>query len=141
LLIKPKVRSLGDKLPRRVIRLIGEKRRTLTIAVGAILGVLVTLSSVGAGALGTVSLLLLYPSLAAVTVVGTDLAYAIPLTAVAGIGHWALGNVDIALLTTLLIGSVPGIWAGSHLSAKIPDRILRPVLACVLILVAVKCLR
>lgn len=141
LLIKPRVRSLGDKLPRRIIRLIGEKRRTLTIVVGAILGVLVTLSSVGAGALGTVSLLLLYPSLAAVAVVGTDLAYAIPLTAVAGIGHWALGNVDIALLATLLIGSVPGIWAGSHLSAKIPDRVLRPVLACVLILVAVKCLR
>lgn len=141
LLIKPRVRSLGDKLPRRIIRIIGENRKMLTIAVGALLGVLVTLSSVGAGALGTVSLLLLYPSLAAVSVVGTDLAYAIPLTAVAGIGHWTLGNVDTSLLATLLIGSVPGIWVGSHVSAKIPDRILRPLLACILILVAVKCLR
>jgi uncharacterized membrane protein YfcA len=140
LLIKPRVRSLGDKLPRRIVRIIGENRKMLTITVGALLGVLVTLSSVGAGALGTVSLLLLYPSLAAVTVVGTDLAYAIPLTAVAGLGHWTLGNVDTSLLATLLIGSVPGIWVGSHVSAKIPDRILRPLLACILILVAVKCL-
>jgi uncharacterized membrane protein YfcA len=141
LLIKPRVRTLGQKLPRRIIRLIGENRRILTILVGAILGILVTLSSVGAGALGTVSLLLLYPSLAAVAVVGTDLAYAIPLTAVAGLGHWTLGNVNTELLVTLLVGSVPGIWVGSHLSAKIPDRVLRPVLVCVLILVAVKCLK
>jgi uncharacterized membrane protein YfcA len=141
LLIKPRVRSFGEKLPRRVVRLIGENRKALTISIGAVLGTLVTLSSVGAGALGTVSLLLLYPSLAAVTVVGTDLAYAIPLTAVAGLGHWTLGNVDMALLGTLLVGSLPGIWVGSHISAKIPDRILRPVLACVLILVAMKCLR
>jgi uncharacterized membrane protein YfcA len=108
--------------------------------VGAVLGFLVTLSSVGAGALGTVSLLLLYPALPAVRVVGTDLAYAIPLAAVAGIGHWALGNVDWQLLATLLIGSVPGIWLGSMVSARIPERVMRPVLATVLLAVAVKCL-
>jgi uncharacterized membrane protein YfcA len=112
----------------------------LTIGMGSCLGVLVTLSSVGAGALGTVSLLLLYPSLPAVSVVGTDLAYAIPLATVAGLGHWMLGNVDWALLATLLVGSIPGIWVGSHLSARIPARVLRPIMATVLAAVAVKCL-
>lgn len=141
LLIKPQVRSLGSRLPRSTVRLLGTYRKLLTVGVGVLLGALVTLSSVGAGAIGTVSLLLLYPSLAAVSVVGTDLAYAIPLTAVAGLGHWRLGNVDFSLLFTLLVGSVPGIWVGSHLSAKIPEKILRPILATVLVLVAVKCLR
>ena len=140
LFIKPKVRTLGGSLPRSVIRFIGEKRRLATIMVGAFLGVLVTVSSVGAGALGTVALVLLYPGLAAVSVVGTDLAYAIPLTAVAGLGHWALGNVDWSLLATLLLGSVPGIWIGSHISARIPEKVLRPMLATVLGAVALKCL-
>lgn len=140
LLIKPRVRAFGERLPRSAIRFLGRDRGMITVFVGAILGVLVTLSSVGAGALGTVSLLLLYPSLAAVSVVGTDLAYAIPLTAIGGLGHWRLGNVDFSLLITLLIGSVPGIWVGSHLSARIPERLLRPALATVLVLVACKCL-
>jgi hypothetical protein len=73
-----------------------------------------------------------------VKIVGTDLAHAIPLTAVAGAGHWALGNVDVVLLGSLLVGSIPGIWVGSHLSAKIPERFLRPVLATVLLLIGVK---
>jgi len=85
-------------------------------------GVLVTLSSVGAGALGTVALLFLYPRMTTLKIVGTDLAHAIPLTAVAGIGHLGLGNVDVVLLGSLLIGSLPGIWVGSHLSAKDPER-------------------
>jgi hypothetical protein len=109
-----------------------------TILTGAVLGILVTLSSVGAGALGTVALLFLYPKMKTVKIVGTDLAHAIPLTAVAGAGHWALGNVDIVLLGSLLVGSIPGIWVGSHLSAKIPERFLRPVLATVLLLIGVK---
>jgi uncharacterized protein len=140
LCIKPKVRSLGKRLPRGAIRFIGEKRRVATICIGAFLGVLVTLSSVGAGALGTVAILLLYPGLPAVGVVGTDLAYAIPLTSVAGCGHWMLGNVDWVLLGSLLLGSVPGIWVGSHISARIPERVLRPIVATVLAAVAVKCL-
>jgi uncharacterized membrane protein YfcA len=140
LYIKPRIQTFSQRLPRKTIRYIGEHRRAATIIVGVFLGVLVTLSSVGAGALGTVSLLLLYPTLTAVRVVGTDLAYAIPLTAVAGTGHWMLGNVDWQLLATLLIGSVPGIWIGSHISARIPDRVLRPVLATVLAAVAIKCL-
>lgn len=109
-----------------------------TVLIGAILGVLVTLSSVGAGALGTVALLFLYPKMTTLKIVGTDLAHAIPLTAVAGIGHLSLGNVDLVLLGSLLVGSLPGIWIGSHLSAKIPEKFLRPVLASVLMLIGLK---
>jgi hypothetical protein len=109
-----------------------------TIFIGAVLGILVTLSSVGAGALGTVALLFLYPRMTTLKIVGTDLAHAIPLTAVAGIGHLSLGNVDVVLLGSLLIGSLPGIWIGSHLSAKIPERFLRPVLASILMLIGLK---
>ena len=109
-----------------------------TVFVGAALGVLVTLSSVGAGALGTVAILFLYPKLTTLKIVGTDLAHAIPLTAVAGFGHWRLGNVDLVLLGSLLIGSLPGIWIGSHLSAKIPEKFLRPVLASLLMIIGFK---
>ncbi len=109
-----------------------------TIFVGAILGVLVTLSSVGAGALGTVALLFLYPKMKSVKIVGTDLAHAIPLTAVAGLGHLSLGNVDFVLLGSLLVGSLPGIWVGSHLSAKIPEKLLRIILAIILLLIGTK---
>lgn len=109
-----------------------------TILIGAVLGVLVTLSSVGAGALGTVALLFLYPRMTTLKIVGTDLAHAIPLTAVAGLGHLSLGNVDLVLLSSLLVGSLPGIWIGSHLSAKIPERFLRPILASILLLIGLK---
>ena len=109
-----------------------------TVATGLVLGSLVTLSSVGAGALGTVALLFLYPRLSTLKVVGTDLAHAIPLTALAGFGHWQLGHVDFTLLGSLLVGSLPGIWIGSHLSAKIPEKVLRPILAGVLMLIGFK---
>ena len=109
-----------------------------TVLTGAVLGVLVTLSSVGAGALGTVALLFLYPRLSTLRIVGTDLAHAIPLTAVAGFGHWLIGNVNFVLLGSLLIGSLPGIWVGSHLSAKIPEHFLRPFLALILMLIGLK---
>jgi uncharacterized protein len=109
-----------------------------TILTGVVLGVLVTLSSVGAGALGTVALLFLYPRMSTLKIVGTDLAHAIPLTAIGGFGHWVLGNVNFLLLGSLLIGSLPGIWIGSHLSAKIPEHYLRPVLASVLLMIGFK---
>ena len=109
-----------------------------TVLTGAVLGVLVTLTSVGAGALGTIVLLFLYPKMLTVKIVGTDLAHAIPLTAVAGFGHWMLGNVDFLLLGSLLIGSLPGIWGGSHLSAKLPERFLRPILAVLLLIIGLK---
>ena len=109
-----------------------------TILVGAVLGVLVTLSSVGAGALGTVALLFLYPRMSTLKIVGTDLAHAIPLTAVAGLGHLSMGNFDLQLLLSLLVGSIPGIWIGSHISGKIPERFLRPVLATLLLVIGLK---
>lgn len=109
-----------------------------TIATGAIVGVLVTISSVGAGVLGTVALLFLYPRLSAAKVVGTDIAHAVPLTAVAGLGHMALGTVDLLLLGSLLLGSLPGIYIGSHLSAKVPEKVLRPLLATLLLIIGVR---
>jgi uncharacterized membrane protein YfcA len=107
----------------------------LTIATGATLGVLVTLSSVGAGALGVTALLLLYPREPMKVIVGSDIAHAVPLTFVAGVGHWWLGSVDWPLLTSLLSGSIPGIVLGSYLSARVPDAVLRPLLAGVLCIV------
>lgn len=127
-------RSTEDHQPGRFHHL----QTPATVVVGLVLGVLVTLSSVGAGALGTVALLFLYPRLPTVKVVGTDLAHAIPLTAIGGFGHWQMGHVDFTLLGSLLIGSLPGIWIGSHLSARIPEKVLRPVLASVLMLIGFK---
>lgn len=109
-----------------------------TIAVGAILGVLVSISSVGAGALGVAALFFLYPKLSSVKIVGSDVAHAVPLTFVAGMGHWWLGSVDWALLGSLLLGSLPGIYLGSHLSAKVPERILRRILAAMLVIIGTK---
>ena len=107
----------------------------LTVVVGVVLGVLVTISSVGAGAIGVTALLLLYPRLPMAVIVGSDIAHAVPLTLVAGVGHWFLGSVDWALLTSLLTGSVPGIIIGSYLSAHVPDSVLRPILAITLLVV------
>lgn len=107
----------------------------LTVLVGFVLGLLVTLSSVGAGALGTVALLLLYPKMAAVRVVGSDIAHAVPLTLIAGLGHWYLGSIDFPLLGTLLLGSIPGILLGSWAARHMSERFLRPSLGVVLALV------
>ncbi len=109
--------------------------RCWPVVVGVVLGVLVTISSVGAGAIGVTALLLLYPRLPMAVVVGSDIAHAVPLTLVAGIGHWFLGSVDWPLLTSLLTGSVPGIIIGSYLSAHVPDFVLRPILAITLLVV------
>lgn len=110
----------------------------VTVLAGALLGVLVTVSSVGAGALGVVALMFLYPRQSTLRVVGTDIAHAVPLTFVAGFGHAAIGNVDWALLGSLLIGSIPGIWIGSQLASRAPERLLRSILASVLMLIGGK---
>jgi uncharacterized protein len=120
----------------RVGTLDPRRTTTLTIAVGAALGVMVTISSVGAGALGVTALLLLYRELPITRVVGSDIAHAVPLTLVAGAGHWALGSIDWSLLCSLLVGSLPGIALGSYVSVRLPDLALRLVLAAVLFLVA-----
>ena len=110
----------------------------LTILTGAVLGVLVSLTSVGAGAIGVTVLLLLYPSLPTSRIVGSDIAHAVPLTLAAGMGHWLLGSVDWMMLLSLLIGSVPGIALGSHLSTRAPEALLRNLLAGVLVLIGVR---
>jgi LPXTG-motif cell wall-anchored protein len=107
----------------------------LTVLVGLVLGVVVTISSVGAGALGVTALLILYPRMSMAVIVGSDIAHAVPLTLVAGAGHWFLGSVDWMLLNTLLVGSVPGIILGGYLSARVPDVVLRPILATTLCVV------
>lgn len=111
-----------------------------TVLLGAVLGVAVTLSSVGAGAIGVTALLLLYPGLRIARIVGSDIAHAVPLTLVAGFGHWVIGDVNFALLLALLLGSVPGVIIGSLLSTRSPDRILRPALAAVLLVSGIKLL-
>ena len=110
----------------------------LTVAVGAALGVLVTFTSVGAGALGVTALLLLYPRARMAVIVGSDIAHAVPLTLVAGLGHLAMGSINWPLLVSLLCGSVPGIVLGSQMAIRVPEHVLRPVMATVLIVVGVR---
>jgi uncharacterized membrane protein YfcA len=109
-----------------------------TILTGAILGVVVSLSSVGAGALGITALFFLYPRLPAGHIVASDLAHAVPLTLVAGLGHWLFGSLDWMLLASLLVGSLPGIYIGSHFAGRVPEAILRSLLAAMLVLVGGK---
>ena len=109
-----------------------------TVLVGACLGVLVSISSVGAGAVGVTALLLLYPQLPMARIVGSDIAHAVPLTLIAGIGHWAMGSVDWQLMGVLLIGSLPGIVIGSYCAVRVPETALRLLLAGILIVVAGK---
>ena len=111
---------------------------TMTVILGIILGFLVTLTSVGAGALGVTALLILYPKVPITKIVGTDVAHAVPLTLVAGLGHASIGTVDYQLLGTLLIGSIPGIWIGSHLSSKVAEHWVRVLLALILVYVGQK---
>jgi uncharacterized protein len=109
-----------------------------TVLVGATLGVLVSISSVGAGAVGVTALLLLYPRLPMARIVGSDIAHAVPLTLIAGMGHWALGAIDWHLMAVLLAGSLPGIVIGSYLATRVPETALRLLLAVTLIVVAGK---
>jgi uncharacterized membrane protein YfcA len=130
-------RSLRTSAPERFIRV----QPSLTVLAGAVLGALVTLTSVGAGALGTVMLVYLYPlRLTPVRLVGTDLAHAIPVVLIASIGHLALGTPDFTLLGWLLAGSLPGAWIGARLSGAAPDGLLRGAIAIVLLVVGAKLL-
>ena len=118
-------------------RLQGTVLAAATVFVGVVLGVLVTVSSIGAGAVGATLILILYPELKSAEVAGTDIAYAVPLTAVAGLGHMYLGTIDWNLLS-LLVGSIPGIWLGARLSKNLPERLVRGALAATLTVTAIK---
>jgi uncharacterized protein len=112
----------------------------MTVIVGAILGVLVAISSVGAGAIGVFALILLYPQLPIARIVGSDIAHAVPLTLIAGIGHWMIGTIDWHIFSSLLVGSLPGIFLGSFFAIRVPEPALRLLLAATLIVVASKLL-
>jgi uncharacterized membrane protein YfcA len=131
-----------DRIVARYAKYVGrlseQRIAMLTVCVGAALGVLVSISSVGAGAIGVTALILLYPQLPTARIVGSDIAHAVPLTLVAGIGHWWLGSINLDLLVPLLLGSVPGIVLGSYTAARVPETALRLVLAGTLIVVATK---
>jgi uncharacterized protein len=131
-------RSILERYRRRLERIEPGTTALLTVLAGAILGVLVSISSVGAGAVGVTMLLLLYPRLPMVSVVGSDIVHAVPLTLVAGIGHWALGAIDWHLMGVLLMGSLPGIMVGSYSAVRVPERVLRLALAAILIVVSAK---
>jgi len=138
LLLKDWIKKLARRKDGTVYELHHRYLPAATIVTGVIVGALVTISSIGAGVLGTVALLFLYPRMAPVKVVGTDIVHAVPLTAVAGMGHMALGTVDFVLLGSLLLGSLPGIYIGSHLSSKVPEKVLRPILATMLLIIGLK---
>jgi len=115
-------------------------RAALTVALGLLLGVLVSLTSVGAGAIGLVVLRHLYPNIPPVRLVGSDIAHAVPLTLLAGSGHWLLGDVNWLLLVALLAGSIPGIMMASHYAHRIAERYLRWVLGLLLLSIALSLL-
>jgi hypothetical protein len=129
---------------RQFLALVGDRMERLTprevlaytVLIGLLLGMLVTVTSVGAGALGVTALLLLYPRQPMATIVGSDIAHAVPLTLLAGLGHWWMGTINWSMLSWLLCGSIPGIIIGSFIAVRVPEFVLRPILAATLTLVA-----
>lgn len=131
-----KVSKTGKR--QKISNFLTQHSKVITVFLGAILGVLVTLSSVGAGAIGTAILLLLYPALKSNQVVGTDIAHAVPLTLLGGFVHMNLGNVNFYLLGSLLIGSLPAIHLGAKMSTKLPEQMLQPLLGSLLLGLGIK---
>jgi hypothetical protein len=139
LLFKDQLQRLGQNERFDAIRALHRQLQTpMTIIAGVVLGVLVTLSSVGAGALGAAILFFLYPRLPSIKIIGTDIAHAVPLTAVAGLGHMHLGTIDFTILAMLLAGSLPGIYLGSHSATRLPEQVIRPALASMLFLIGIR---
>ena len=133
------LQSLSKHESFRFVKLAHERyRKHITIFAGVMIGLLVTVSSVGAGAIGAAILFFLYPELKTIKIAATDLAHAIPITAIAGLGHAHIGTVNYVLLGSLLIGSLPGIYLGSHFGTLLPEKIMRPLLATLLLLIGMK---
>jgi uncharacterized protein len=135
ILFKKKLLAFSQKHAGDAFHSKSKTQNILTVAIGVMLGITVTLTSIGAGALGTVTLFFLYPLLSTPRLVGTEIAHAVPLTLVAGLGHATMGNIDFGLLIQLLMGSLPGIVIGSLLSGKVPDLFLRNAIAVMLFIV------
>jgi hypothetical protein len=135
-LLRKRILAAGGKM----FELSEQTSNRFATAIGVVLGIMVTLTSVGAGAIGVAALMLLYPKLRGAEVVGSDLAHAIPLVTVAGLGHLQLGNIDYRLLVGLLVGSIPGIYIGSTVSSRLPEVMMRRILAGVLFAMGIGCI-
>jgi uncharacterized membrane protein YfcA len=133
-------RMVRDRYTVRLNRLDRRTANLLTIVLGLAMGILVTATSIGAGAIGVTVLLILHPKMVPARIVGSDIAHAVPLTLLAGAGHWYLGSVDWSLLRNLLIGSIPGIILGSYLATRARDGVVRVTLASVLVIVGLRLL-
>jgi uncharacterized protein len=133
-------KNVGDRYADRLQKLDPVKTRLLTVFLGWVMGVLVTITSVGAGAIGVTVLLLLHPKMPAGRVVGSDIAHAVPLTLLAAAGHWYLGSINWELLSPLLIGSFPGIVVGSYVTIRVSDGVVRVTLASILAVVGARIL-
>ncbi len=139
LIFRKSIQKFANRESFAWIRALHQKiQKPVTIACGALIGSLVTLSSVGAGAFGAAVLLFLYPKLKTIQIIGTDLAHAVPITLIAGLGHMHIGTVDLTLLLGLLLGSLPGIFLGSRIATWLPDKVIRPILATMLLLIGIK---
>lgn len=140
LIFRKQLQKLHDSSPLKshLRQMIDRHTTSSTVLMGIALGVLVTLSSVGAGAFGVVVLLSLYPRLSTIQIIGTDVTHAVLLTLVAGLGHMQMGNVDLHLLSYLLIGSLPAIVLGTLLSSRLPEDVIRPILGATLALLSIK---
>ena len=135
-MLRKRILAAGGKM----FELSEQTSNRFATVVGVVLGIMVTLTSVGAGAIGVAALMLLYPKLRGSEIVGSDLAHAIPLVTVAGLGHLQLGNIDYRLLIGLLVGSIPGIYIGSTISSRLPEVMMRRILAGVLLVMGIGCI-
>ena len=139
LLSKNQLKKISNEEKSAYIKALHRKyRKPITIFAGALIGVLVTISSVGAGVIGAAFLFFLYPRYKAIKIVATDIAHAVPVTAIAGLGHAHIGTVDYTLLLNLLIGSLPGIYLGSKFGTFLPDKVMRPILATMLVGIGIR---
>lgn len=140
LVFKKRLQAFHDASPtsNKFRAYINQRSMFFTFLMGVVLGLLVTLSSVGAGAFGVMVLLSLYPKFTTIEIIGTDVAHAVMLTLVAGLGHLSMGNVDLHLLGMLLIGSLPAIYVGTHMSSSMPEKVIQPILGCTLMALSMK---